>query len=90
MTAKITEEEYVKAGEALLADHDPEREDAWQYFAYSHLPSHLQGASKPFADLAQNLIASLPRCPQRTMMLNKLVEAKDHAVRAALWKAPKR
>lgn len=27
-----------------------------QFFAYEHLPPHLQAVSKPFADLARNLI----------------------------------
>lgn len=58
-----------------------------QFFAYSHLPEHLQKASKPFGDLA-DFICTLPRNPERTVALRKLLEAKDCAVRAALYKQP--
>jgi len=57
-----------------------------QFFAYAHLPAHLQAASKPFGDLAQNIIDTLPRNPERTVALRKLLEAKDAAVRALLAK----
>lgn len=50
----------------------------------SHLPPHLAEVSKPFADLAQTLLA-LPRNPERTVALRKLLEAKDAAVRARLF-----
>jgi hypothetical protein len=55
-----------------------------QYFAYDHLPSKLQEVSKPFCDLAFQVQAGLPRNPERTVALRKLLEAKDAAVRAAL------
>ena len=57
-----------------------------QFFAYSHLPPHLQDVSRPFADLAALIIATLPRNPERTVALRKLLEAKDAAVRAKLAK----
>jgi len=57
-----------------------------QFFAYAHLPAHLQVVSKPFGDLAQSIVESLPRNPERTVALRKLLEAKDCAVRALLWK----
>ncbi len=56
-----------------------------QYFSYSHLPPHLQAVSKPFSDLAE-FIQTLPRNPERTVALRKLLEAKDAAVRARLAK----
>jgi hypothetical protein len=56
-----------------------------QFFVYSHLPSHLQEVSKPFAELANHLV-TLPRNPERTVALRKLLEAKDCAVRSMLWK----
>jgi hypothetical protein len=59
-----------------------------QFFAYSHLPAHLQEASKPFGDLATHIIDTLPRNPERTVALRKLLEAKDAAVRARLAVAP--
>jgi len=61
-------------------------EDIVQFFAYEHLPEHLQGVSMPFAHLAHAIVKNLPRNPERTVALRKLLEAKDAAVRAALWK----
>jgi hypothetical protein len=57
-----------------------------QFFGYSHLPAPMQGVSKPFSDLAQRIVAEVPRNPERTVALRKLLEAKDAAVRAALAK----
>ena len=57
-----------------------------QFFAYTHLPAHLQEISKPFGDLAQQIVNTLPRNPERTTALRKLLEAKDCAVRAFLYK----
>ena len=57
-----------------------------QFFAYSHLPPHLQAVSKPFGDLAQQIVETLPRNPERTVALRKLLEAKDAAVRALIAK----
>ncbi len=69
-----------------------------QYFAYAHLPAHLQAVSKPFCELAHAMVKGdnvaeagtctfgppLPRNPERSVALRKLLEAKDAAVRAAL------
>jgi len=57
-----------------------------QFFAYEHLPPHLQAVSKPFGDHAQFLVGALPRNPERTVALRKLLESKDAAVRALLAK----
>lgn len=54
-----------------------------KWFAYSHLPEHLQVVSKPFGDLALFLLSLQPG-PERTVALRKLLEAKDAAVRAAV------
>ncbi|MCP4308748.1 MAG: hypothetical protein GY788_28510 [bacterium] len=59
-----------------------------QFFAYSHLPEHLQVGSKPFHDMAYTIVRSLPRNPERTVALRKLLEAKDCAVRAVIYKQP--
>lgn len=56
-----------------------------QFFAYKHLPEHLQEKSKPFAELADWIVENLPRNPERTVALRKLLEAKDCAVRAKLF-----
>lgn len=57
-----------------------------QFFAYEHLPAHLQEISKPYGDLARAMVAKLPRNPERTAMLRKLLESKDCAVRALVAK----
>jgi hypothetical protein len=53
-----------------------------QFFAYAHLPKALQDVSRPFHDLAVDILADIPRNPERTVALRKLLEAKDAAVRA--------
>lgn len=55
-----------------------------KWFVYSHLPEHLQAASKPFGDLAAWLVENVASGPERTVALRKLLEAKDAAVRAKL------
>lgn len=57
-----------------------------QFFAYQHLPEALQVISRPFGELAAHIVATLPRNPERTTALRKLLEAKDCAVRAQLFK----
>lgn len=73
-----------------------------QFFEYAHLPPHLQMVSKPFHDLAHALVKGdnvpesgtvtlggpLPANPERTVALRKLLEAKDCAVRALIYKEP--
>lgn len=57
-----------------------------QFFAYAHLPEHLQKISKPFGELAKQIVDTLPTNRERNMALRKLLEAKDCAVRAQLAK----
>lgn len=57
-----------------------------QFFAYTHLPPHLQEVSKPFCELANHIVSTLPQNPERTVALRKLLESKDCAVRAVLSK----
>lgn len=57
-----------------------------QFFAYEHLPAHLQTVSKPFGDMARSLAVTLPHNAESTTALRKLLEAKDCAVRAVLFK----
>lgn len=59
-----------------------------QFFAYGHLPAHLQAVSMPFAQLADHIVTTLPPNAERTVALRKLLEAKDCAVRALLFKEP--
>lgn len=57
-----------------------------QFFVYDHLRDDLKAISKPFGDLAQQIVDTLPSNPERTVALRKLLEAKDCAVRAFLYK----
>jgi hypothetical protein len=57
-----------------------------QFFAYAHLPPFMQEVSRPFGELAERITATVPRNPERTVALRKLLEAKDAAVRAAISK----
>lgn len=76
----IDRDRFVAACDYRGMDNEP----IMQFFAHAHLPPHLAEVSKPFADLAQTLLA-LPRNPERTVALRKLLEAKDAAVRARLF-----
>ena len=60
-----------------------ENEHILQFFKHSHLPDNLQNVSRPFADLA-DIVMKLPRNPERTVALRKILEGKDAAVRAAI------
>lgn len=62
------------------------KESILQFFTFNHLPDHLKVVSKPFGELAEQLVATLPRNPERTVALRKLLEAKDAAVRALIFK----
>lgn len=57
-----------------------------QFFVYEHLPEHLRAISKPFAELAQKLVNEISNNPELTVALRKLLEAKDCAVRAVIFK----
>jgi len=57
-----------------------------QFFVYAHLSPELQTISKTFGDMATWIVETLPRNPERTTALRKLLEAKDCAVRAQLFK----
>lgn len=59
-----------------------------QFFEYAHLPERLQEISRPFGELAQIIVDTLPRNAERTVALRKLLEAKDCAVRARLYRQP--
>jgi hypothetical protein len=63
-----------------------DEEPLMQFFAYAHLPAHLQDVSVQFTNVAKWIVGELPRNPERTVALRKLLEAKDCAVRARLFK----
>lgn len=56
-----------------------------QFFSYAHLPPHLQDVSRSFCELAER-VADGPQNAEATVALRKLLEAKDAAVRAVLFK----
>lgn len=62
------------------------KEPMLQFFEYGHLPPEKQTVSRPFHTLAYELVANLPRNPERSAGLRKLLEAKDCAVRASMYK----
>lgn len=57
-----------------------------QFFAYAHLPEPLQPFSKPFYSMALWIVETMPRNPERTAALRKLLESKDCAIRAKLYR----
>lgn len=58
--------------------------DMLRFFAYEHLPPHLQAISKPIGDLATQMTQQIPASAELTAGLRKLLEAKDCFVRARL------
>lgn len=61
----------------------PATQQLLAFFAYSHLPGHLQAISRPFSELAHYMTERLEG-PELTVGLRKLLESKDCMVRAAL------
>lgn len=61
-----------------------ESERMLQFFKADHLPVGLREVSQPFCNLAFEMCAVLNAGPERTVMLRKLLEAKDCAVRSKL------
>lgn len=66
--------------------NEGQSEHIMQFFAWAHLPPHLQEISRPFGEMAEAIVTKLPRNPERTVALRKLLESKDAAVRAAVAK----
>jgi hypothetical protein len=55
-----------------------------KYFAWSHLPAHLQAVSRPFGELAEKMETETPDGPEKSAGMRKLLEAKDCFVHASL------
>lgn len=64
-----------------LSTRHPATQEIMQYFAYEHLPPHLQVISAACHDLAMEMVDALPDGPELTTGLRKLLEAKDCFVR---------
>lgn len=59
-------------------------EEMLQHFEFGHLPAgSMRDTSRLFNHLAYEVVRTLPRSPERTVALRKLLEGKDAAVRAA-------
>lgn len=61
--------------------------DLLQFFSWSHLPPKMQEISQRFGRLALELDEILPNNCQKDALFQKLIEAKDCAVRAQIFKA---
>ena len=59
-----------------------ETERMLKWFAYEHLPEHLQLISRPYNTMACDIVDRIQQGPERTVALRKLLESKDAAVRA--------
>jgi hypothetical protein len=59
-----------------------------QFFTYDHLREELRAVALPFSVLAHWIVDTLPDNDERAAGLRKLLEAKDCAVRARLFRAP--
>lgn len=70
--------------EALTKLRFPAVRDAFQWLTFSHLPVPLQNYSRPFYVAAVEMVTSINDCPELTHVLNRLIEAKDWAVRAGI------
>jgi hypothetical protein len=71
--------------EALTAGRHPGVRDALQWLTYAHLPVALRRFSEPFYAAAAELVIEIRiDSPELTTALNKLIEAKDSAMRAGI------
>ena len=55
-----------------------------RFFAWDHLPAHLQDVSREVGVLAEKMTETLADGPEKSAGLRKLLEAKDCFVRAKL------
>ena len=76
----------VRAEALKTFQEDSMKDIMLQFFAYDHLPPDLKAVSCMFYQLAEALVRDLPSNPERTVALRKLLEAKDCAVRALIFK----
>jgi hypothetical protein len=69
----------------LTRGRHPGVQSALQWLTYRHLPETLTEYSRPFYRAAILLLIAIPTdSPELTTALNKLIEAKDSAVRAGI------
>jgi hypothetical protein len=63
------------------------REPMLQFFVYDRTSTETTEVTALFAGLAKVIADTLPRNPERTVALRKLMEARDCALRAKTFKA---
>ena len=59
-----------------------QRPQIMRHFTFAHLPPHLAQVSKPFCELAEQVLGMTAPGAEQSVCLRKLLEAKDAAVRA--------
>lgn len=86
----VAKEYFLQNFEPLLAQHaftkeQKQTDPVLRYFGYQHLrEKEMQRISQIFHDAAVQIIERIPRSPERTVGLRKLLEAKDCIVRSSL------
>lgn len=72
-------------GEPVSAEgRHPGTQQLARWFTFDHLREDVRPPSRACAELAQEMISTLPDGPELTTGLRKLLEAKDCFVRAAI------
>lgn len=64
---------------------EPKTDPLLQFFNHGHLPTRQAQVAAPFAVIAHELVKALPRNPERTVALRKLIESRDSALRALVY-----
>ncbi len=71
-----------------MSHHAWSIQNVLQFFAYDHLKGEMRSTSMEFHNLAHHLADNVKANPELVVALRKLLEAKDAAVRAHIWKEP--
>lgn len=80
---QMEHETQIAASPNTFTKMELDQDYALKYFSYGHLMNEtLRNTSKLFHDLALKLVRELPRSPERSVAIRKLLESKDAAVRA--------
>jgi hypothetical protein len=69
----------------VLSGHNSQVADKARFLDSSHLREDLKLIPTKFESLAEELLMILPSSPETTLLMQKLVEAKDQAVRAKIY-----
>jgi hypothetical protein len=75
--------------QSILQQHAQPVRDKVRFLDATHLKPELQFIVEMYEDLAANVLHQVPSSPELTLAMQKLVEAKDQAVRAKLHAAEK-